>query len=253
MKTKKLFQLIAVVSSTALLSTSCNSTTAGENTTGGATGENASETSFNLFQSIAQIRADVNPSQAFIDFKNDYLKPDQPLTLQFVVDYVQPGKPVVDLKLVEVTEDNLRIAGDPNLSTVENTLILSDIKCTPEELRKMPRALKAGLNFVNKTDFTAVYPVTEEFKTKLKAFNKQFGYEVISESSSIENEVAYVLTGNYQYWDQSELYNEQSFERSKFSDEQELAKIKFYIGELENGSLKEILTLYKAGKLALID
>ena len=49
------------------------------------------------------------------------------------------------------------------------------------------------------------------------------------------------------------MYSEASFEKSKYSDDKELAKIKFYADELENGSLKELLKLYQQGKLALID
>lgn len=251
MKKVKITGTILLVAS-ALLITSCSSTP------GEATGtvENASEKPFNLFKMMTEIRTNADPQKAFLDFKSEYFKSDNPLTLQFMVDYVndkQSDNPQVDLKLVDLNGDKLTVADDPNLSTAENTIMMSSINCTPEEIKKMPRTMKAGLNFIKKDDFTPVFPVTAEFQKKIKAFNKQFGYDVLDPSGPIENQIAYILTGNYKYWDVGGLYSEESFEKSKYSDNKELAKIKFYTDELENGSLKEILKLYKEGKLALID
>jgi hypothetical protein len=254
MKTKNLLQFLAVLSCLALLLQSCSgsSTEKGETV---ATAENVSETSLNLYQSMAQIRADANPQKAFLDFKAEHLKADQPVTLQFIAGYIndrKPDQPQVSLKLVELNGDQLNIANGEH-STVENTIISSSIKCTPEELKKIPRQIKAGLNFIHKDDLTPVLPVTPEFEKSMKALNKDIGYPVISASSSIENEIGYLLTGNYHYWDQGGLYSEASFEKSKFSDDVELKKIKFYLNELENGSLREILKLYQSGKLALVE
>lgn len=251
MKKVKITSSILLVA-TALLIASCSSTP-GETS---SAGENQSESSFNLFKSISEIRTNADPQKAFAEFKNEYFKADNPLTLQFVIDYIndkQSDKPQVDLKVVELTGDQFRVSGDPNLSTAENTIMMSSINCTPEELKKMPRTIKAGLNFIRKDDFTPVLPVTSEFQQKVKAFNKKFGYDVLDVSGPVENQIAYILTGNYKYWDMGGLYSEESFEKSKYSDEQELAKIKFYAEELEKGSLNEILKLYTDGKLALID
>gem|GEM_PF-7056828 len=172
-----------------------------------------------------------------------------------MVDYIddKQDKPQIDLKVVELNGDQLRVSGDPNLSTAENTIMMSSINCSLEELKKMPRPLKSGISFLNKNDLTPVYPVTPEFRKKIEAFNKQFGYEVLSASGSIENEIAYVLSGNYEYYDQGGLYSEGSFDKSKYSDPTESKKIEFYVKELEKGSLNEILKLYQQGKLSIID
>lgn len=156
--------------------------------------------------------------------------------------------------LLSFNGDQLTVAGDPSLGTAENTIIMSSINCTPEELKKMSRTVKSGLNLINKTDLSPVYPVTLEFQKKIKAFNKQFGYDVLSQSSGeVENIIGYVLTGKYTYMDQGGLYSEESFEKSRFSDPKETSKIQFIVDELEKGSLNDVLKLYQQGKLALID
>jgi PBP1b-binding outer membrane lipoprotein LpoB len=254
MKTKKSLPIFSVIASAAILLQSCSSSSS-KNETISAGAENTSKAPLNLYQSMVQIRADANPQTAFLDYKTEHLKADQPVTLQFIVGYInerQPDQPQVSLKLVELNGDQLNIANGEH-STVENTIISSSIKCTPEELKKIPRQIKAGLNFIHKDDLTPVFPVTPEFEKSIKVLNKDIGYPVISASSSIENEIGYLLTGNYHYWDQGGLYSEASFEKSKFSDDVELQKFKFYLNELENGSLKEILKLYQSGKLALVE
>lgn len=227
---------------TALLISSCSSTP-GETST---TGENASETSFNLFKAMTEVRASENPQTAFNALKTEYLKADNPLTLQFVVDYIndkQVDKPQVDLKLVD--QDQVTVSNDP--------IMMSSISCSAEDVKRMPRKIHAGLNYILKSSYTPVVLLTPEFLQKIKTFNKQFGYDVIDPSGPIENEIGYILVGNHKLWDQSDLYSEADFENAKFSDQKESKKIEFYVQELENGSLKELLTAYKAGQIAMID
>ncbi|MBA3663216.1 MAG: hypothetical protein H0W61_03280 [Bacteroidetes bacterium] len=246
-------QLITLIIAGSLLFAGCSNSSEGvENST---EAENGSQTPFNLFKMMSEIRTNTNPQKAFLDFKQEYFKADNPLTLQFLVDYVndKTDKPQVDLKLVNLEGDQLTIAGDPKLSTSENTIMMSSINCTQEEIKRMPRTIKAGINFIKKDDFTPVYPASTEFQKKIKAFNKQFGYDVLSSSSVLENEISYILTGNYKYWDTGGLYSEESFEKSKYSDDKELAKIKFYIEELESGSLNELFKLYQKEQIAIID
>src|ERR1051326_1459929 len=251
MKNRKM-TIGTILMATALLITSC-----GSKQEGGSTETTINTEAFDLFKKMTEVRTNADPQKGFQELKEEYLKGDNPLTLRFILDYVndkQATNPSVDLKLVNINGDQVTVSGDGNLSDAENTLIVSTINCSPDEIKRMPRALKAGLNFINKENMINIYPVTEEFKTKIKEFNKKQGYEVLSPSGMIENEIAYFLTGNYKFYDVTNSYSsEESFEKSKYSDDIELAKFKFYLSELENGSLNFLYKLYQAGKIAIID
>lgn len=251
MKNRKM-TIGTILMATALLITSC-----GSKQEGGSTETTSNTEAFDLFKKMTEVRTNADPQKGFQELKAEYLKGDNPLTLQFILDYVndkQATNPSVDLKLVNINGDQITVSGDGNLSDAENTLIVSTINCTPDEIKRMPRALKAGLNFINKEDMTNIYPVTDEFKTKVKEFNKKQGYEVLSPSGMIENEIAYFLTGNYRFYDATNSYStEEAFEKSKYSDDIELAKFKFYLSELENGSLNFLYKLYQGGKIAIVD
>jgi hypothetical protein len=258
MKIKKALQLkeakllfTGVIFATSLLIPACkNSSETGE------TGTNANAEVFDLFKSMSEVRTSPDPQKAFLEFKEDKLKQGEQFTLQYFVDYVdtKKEKPEISLKLVKVNGEQLTFSGDGNLSEAENTLITSVISLPETEVKKIARPIKAGLNFLNTEDNTNLYINSPEFLSKLKEFNKQFGYDVLSPSAFFENNIAYILTGDYKYWDVTNSYStEEKFEKSKYSDEKELATIKFFVNELESGTLNTLLKKYNEKKFAIID